>query len=245
MKFLIYGHYVNDKLFYIGSNWLKGDENRPYDFKYRVPHWFNFVYSNGYSEKDVQVKIIEEVLDDVDERSIKTLNRENELILEHKDSIINKVFSDTVLANDREIALRIGAKAAKTRRTTILENGLTIDENNGLKISKSLRETINGVSKAKIRYENSRKTREKIQANGKTGYQNHAEKTAHTMKTTIDEKTGLTLSQLRAKKAVETAKNRTYKRICVICNKEFYGNYRCKYCSDECRTINYKRKCKR
>lgn len=32
-KFVIYGHYIEDKLFYIGSNWFSGDENRLYDFK--------------------------------------------------------------------------------------------------------------------------------------------------------------------------------------------------------------------
>ena len=236
MKFLIYGHYVNDKLFYIGSNWLKGDENRPYDFKYRVPYWFEYIYSNGYSLDDVQVKILEVIEDDVNEKSKATLKRENELILENKHLVINKIFSETV---SNGIANEIGRKAAITRKNTILENGLNIDENNGKKIQKIKNEKINGVSRAKIAYEKSREKRNQIQENGKTGYQNHAEKTAQTMKNTIDEETGLTLAQLRAKKAALTASERTYTKVCKVCNREFEGNYRSKYCGSECRKINY------
>lgn len=244
-KFVIYGHYIEDKLFYIGSNWFSGDENRPYDFKYRVPHWFEFIFKNRYTVNDVQVKILEEIFDDVDNHSKKTLKRENELIAKNKSSVINKIFSETVLSNNREIAKHIGKQAAITRRNTVCENGLTIDENNGLKISKNKMETVNGVTKAKIAYEKSRKKRSEIQSNGLTGYQNHAIKSGITAKTKIDENTGLTVAKLRAKKAAKTASKRTYTKVCVECGKTFNGNYRCKYCSTECRGLHYLKNKKR
>ena len=76
MKYYIYTHAINCVVFYIGSNWKSGIQNRAYVTKsgQRTKKWNEYVKSNGGREK-VDIKIIERF----DDR-LECLNREYELI---------------------------------------------------------------------------------------------------------------------------------------------------------------------
>ena len=76
MKYYIYTHAINGVVFYIGSNWKSGIQNRAYVTKsgQRTKKWNEYVKSNGGREK-VDIKIIERF----DDR-LECLNREYELI---------------------------------------------------------------------------------------------------------------------------------------------------------------------
>lgn len=76
MKYYIYTHAINGVVFYIGSNWKSGIQDRAYVTKsgQRTKKWNEYVKSNGSREK-VDIKIIERF----DDR-LECLNREYELI---------------------------------------------------------------------------------------------------------------------------------------------------------------------
>ena len=76
MKYYIYTHAINGVVFYIGSNWNKGTQDRAYNMlsRARTKKWHEYVNNNGGKE-NVKVEIIERF----DDR-LKCLNREYELI---------------------------------------------------------------------------------------------------------------------------------------------------------------------
>lgn len=76
MKYYIYTHALNGVVFYIGSNWNKGTQDRAYNMasRARTKKWHEYVNNNGGKE-NVEVKVIERF----DDR-LKCLNREYELI---------------------------------------------------------------------------------------------------------------------------------------------------------------------
>lgn len=76
MKYYIYTHALNGVVFYIGSNWNQGTQNRAYNMasRARTKKWHEYVNNNGGKE-NVEVKVIERF----DDR-LECLNREYELI---------------------------------------------------------------------------------------------------------------------------------------------------------------------
>ena len=89
MKYYIYTHAINGVVFYIGSNWNKGTQDRAYNMlsRARTKKWHEYVNENGGKE-NVTVEIIERF----DDR-LECLHREHELIYEYQDknlAIVNK-----------------------------------------------------------------------------------------------------------------------------------------------------------
>lgn len=76
MKYYIYTHAINGVVFYIGSNWNRGTQERAYNMlqRARTKKWNEYVDNNG-GKKNVEVEIIERF----DDR-LECLNREYDLI---------------------------------------------------------------------------------------------------------------------------------------------------------------------